>query len=134
MLTSDYTSHYFGSVQSVQVKKLVNGQDANEPPGPSIPVGDNITWTYQVTNTGNIPIIHVALTDDQGLTPRPVGDAGTGNLDPGATWTYEAQSTAAAGQHRNVATVTAVTQQEKTLTDTDPANYTGESAACSIAI
>ena len=134
VLTSDYTSHYYGSVQTVQVKKLVDGQDANDPPGPSIPVGDDIAWTYQVTDTGNVPIIRVALTDDQGVTPRPVGGAGTGNLAPGATWTYEAQSTAVAGQHRNVATVTAVTQQEKTLTDSDPANYTGESAAGSISI
>jgi hypothetical protein len=133
-LTADYPSHYFGWVQSIQVKKFVNGQDAQTRPGPSVRVGSELEWTFEVTNTGNVPIIDVTLTDDQGLRPRPVGGAGRGNLDPDETWRYEATSTARTGTHRNVATVDVLDQLENELTDSDPANYTGEAAPAGISI
>ena len=39
-------------------------------PGPQIPVGDPVTWTYVVTNPGNVAIADVAVTDDQPASPR----------------------------------------------------------------
>ena len=77
-------------------------------PGLELEAGDPITWTYEVTNPGNILIRDVVLVDDQGLVPVFVGgDEGViGDLEPGEIWIYEASSTAVAGLHTNIATVT----------------------------
>jgi len=39
---------------SIDIEKATNGEDADNPTGPLIPVGDTVTWTYVVTNTGNV--------------------------------------------------------------------------------
>jgi len=44
----------------IEIEKATNGQDADSPPGPYIPVGDSVTWTYVVTNTGNVTLNKVA--------------------------------------------------------------------------
>ena len=73
---------------------------------PQLAPGAPVTWTYLVTNTGNVPIpkANVVVTDNQpGVTPVPelngsgfvVGDSNQNNiLDPGETWTYQAMGTA----------------------------------------
>ncbi len=72
-VTDEDPSHYFGEDSSIAVVKFTNGEDANEPVGPLIAVGDDVNWTYQVTNTENAPISDVVLTDDAG-TPDDTGD------------------------------------------------------------
>ncbi|MDP6350564.1 MAG: hypothetical protein QGG58_12465, partial [Chloroflexota bacterium] len=47
----------------IDIEKATNGEDADDPTGPLVPVGDAVTWTYVVTNTGN-----VELTNSGGLT------------------------------------------------------------------
>src|SRR5262249_16630427 len=47
------------------IVKQTNGSDNNAAPGPLVLVGDPVTWTYQVTNTGNVPLPSVAVTDDR---------------------------------------------------------------------
>ena len=55
----------------VQIEKSTNGADADNPPGPFIPVTDEngnptpVTWTYVVTNTGNVTLSGIDVTDDQ---------------------------------------------------------------------
>ena len=39
----------------IDVEKATNGQDADQAPGPEIPVGDPVTWTYGVTNVAGAP-------------------------------------------------------------------------------
>ena len=34
-------------------------------PGPFVPIGSAVTWTYLVTNTGNVPLSAVNVTDDR---------------------------------------------------------------------
>ena len=121
-------SHYFGFVSEIHVEKFVNGEDADTAPGIELAVGDPITWTYEVTNPGNILIRDVTLADDQGLVPALVGgDDGDLELEPGETWIYEATSTAAPGAHLNIATVNGLDLLEEPVTHSDPANYnTGE--------
>jgi uncharacterized repeat protein (TIGR01451 family) len=105
----------FGAVASVGLVILTNGVDYSGGSGPLVPVGSTVTWTYNVTNTGNVPLGGVVVTDDRGFSPSPVlsggfnvGDAdGDGLLDPGETWAYTATGIATAGQSVVTATVTA---------------------------
>lgn len=52
---------------SIDIEKATNGQDADTPTGPMIPVGGDVTWTYVVTNTGDVALSNVLVSDDQGV-------------------------------------------------------------------
>ncbi len=135
VVTGTDPSHYFGTVSAIHIEKSTNGQDADAAPGVLIPVGNPVTWTYAVTNPGNVPIKTLTVTDDQGVVPSFVGgdaDSDT-ELDPGETWTYQATATAVAGQYTNVATVDGFDVLEQPVTDTDPSNYFGFEADIAIA-
>ena len=45
----------------------VAGNDADDPPGPPLPVGSTATFDYLVTNTGNEDLDGLTVTDDQGV-------------------------------------------------------------------
>lgn len=97
-------------VPGIDIEKHTNGADADDPDGldvPEIAPDGTVTWTYYVTNTGQVPFTfdQVAVTDDNGtpgdtsddFTPtfEPSSDAGSdGILSPGETWTYTATGTA----------------------------------------
>lgn len=103
-------SHYFGAIPAIDIEKATNGQDADEPTGPNVTVGDDIRWTYVVTNTGNVPLTNVAVTDDQ-IDAADIDCNGTGSnvvpgpLDPDSSFTCVATGTAVLGQYANVGTV-----------------------------
>ena len=123
-VADDDPSHYFGSVSAIHVEKLTDGLDADEPMGPLIPVGGSVTWTYQVTNAGNVVIKGVELVDDKGVVPQFTGgDDGDEDLEPGELWTYTASGTAVAGQYVNTAIATGLDALENELRDSDPSHY-----------
>ena len=66
-------SNHFGVTGGIDIEKATNGFDADNPTGPAIVVGDTATFTYVVTNTGNLPMGNVVVTDDNG-TPGDTGD------------------------------------------------------------
>src|SRR5690606_21696789 len=69
-VTDDDPSHYYGIIApAITIKKYTNGHDADNAPGPDIPVGDAVTWTYEVKNTGNVTLTNITVTDDQGEEP-----------------------------------------------------------------
>ena len=93
--------------------------------------GSTVTFTYVVTNTGNVPLANVVVTDDKlGPITSFTGDTnGNGLLDLTETWTYTQTATALAGQQTNVGTVTgqdANNPPGTTVTDDNPANYFGD--------
>jgi uncharacterized repeat protein (TIGR01451 family) len=127
-VTDDNPANYFGDLGGVHIVKFVNGQDADSPAGPHVPVGSTVTFTYVVTDTGNAALQNVHVTDDTlGTITSFTGDTnGNGLLDQTETWTYTATATALAGEHTNVATVTAQNVTTAAMvTDDNPANYYG---------
>ncbi len=86
----------------VTIIKKTNGKDANDPNGAGVPIlltGALVTWTYEITNCGNVSVASadVRVSDNQpGVTPSYTsGDANNnGMFDPGETWLYTASGTA----------------------------------------
>ena len=125
-------SHYLGvatPVPGITIEKSTNGVDADSAPGPSIDVGEAVTWTYVVTNTGEVDLTGVIVTDDI------LGDVCTiGDLDIGDSDTCEMTGTATAGQYANVGTAVDNNGDGSTVSATDPSHYFGQDVGASATI
>ncbi|MFL6260548.1 MAG: hypothetical protein ACJ76Y_12610 [Thermoanaerobaculia bacterium] len=119
------TNYVGGGDPGIQLQTLVNGQNANTPPGPSIAVGGAIAWSYVVSNTGPIPLTNVAVSDslDSFITCPQT------SLQPGASMTCASPGTAQACQASNFAKATAKTPGGQSITAIDPAYYVGQPQA-----
>ena len=123
LVTDTDPSHYYGFVSSIDLQKSTNGQDADTPTGPFVPVGDDVTWNYVVTNTGNIDILSFTVTDSD---PSVVIACPTvERILPTQSVSCVASGKAKAGRYENVGTVDALDVLEEPLTDTDPSHYFG---------
>src|SRR4029078_6112863 len=100
--------NHFGAAPAINIVKLTNGNNNDVAPGPSVPVGSTVTFTYVVTNPGNVPLSGVTVRDDNG-TSRNTADAfnptfvggdtnADGLLDTSETWTFTASRIATPGQ------------------------------------
>jgi hypothetical protein len=96
------TSHYFGVKPGIDIEKSTNGFDADLGTGPYIEVGEPVIWTYEITNTGNISLTGIVVTDDQGVA---VSCPNT-SLAPDTAMTCTASGTAVEGQYTNLGSVT----------------------------
>jgi hypothetical protein len=96
--------------------------DANSAPGPLVEPGESVSFRLFVTNTGEVELTDIVLTDsaiDASSCPIPAA------LAPEASFSCDLGPVdAEEGQVTNTATVTA-TAGEETVTDTDSANYYG---------
>lgn len=125
---------------SVDIEKDTNGDDADNPTGPIVPVDSTVTWTYVITNDGELDLTDVVVTDDQGEVPvrDDSTDVGADDiLSVGESWTYTATGVATQGQYANLGTVTGNPRwngQPATdvygdpldpVTDDDPSHYLG---------
>ncbi len=121
---------------AVDIEKSVNSYDADEAPGPDVPAGTTAFFRYVVTNTGNLDLRDVVVTDDRGVAVIcPSGTATIGHLAVGEVVECDGTSIAVAEEYRNVGEVTAwadpppvaaaVQQSPMMVTDSDPANYHG---------
>jgi uncharacterized repeat protein (TIGR01451 family) len=86
-----------------------------------VPVGDPVEWSYQVTNTGNVELTEVAVTDDQGVTVSCPQET----LAVGESMTCDASGVAEPGQYANVGTATGIPPVDATVEDEDPSHYFG---------
>ncbi|WP_194410027.1 DUF7507 domain-containing protein [Microbacterium cremeum] len=145
-VTDDDPSHYFGHFGAIDIEKSTNGEDADEPTGPYVPVGGGVEWTYVVTNTGTVDLSDVTVTDDM-VAATEIDCAGTGSnvipgpLAPEASFTCVATGTAIAGQYANMSDVIGEApdlpnpddpEQPFTVTDDDPSHYFGAAPAVDI--
>ena len=117
-------SHYFGASAEIDIENATNGVDADtQGPQNLIPVGTAVTWTYFVTNTGNLTLTNVEVTDDvRGLI------CVIGTLAPGASATCSDSSVAVEGRYVNVGHVrgnSAIGHRA----DSDPSHYRGIATA-----
>ena len=81
-------------IPGIDIEKSTNGVDADTPDAAAeILAGDVVTWTYEVTNTGEVAFdkSEIVVTDDQEGTITNIIDQGDGDnvLAPGETWVYE---------------------------------------------
>ncbi|MBX3014167.1 MAG: hypothetical protein KF832_21780 [Caldilineaceae bacterium] len=124
-VTATDPSHYFGSGPAIVIKKATNGEDADTPTGPLIPVGGAVTWTYVVTNTGNLPLTGVTVTDDQGVVVTCPQDT----LAPQESITCTGTGIATPGQYANWGSVIGIPPAGSPVTSTDPSHYFGAEPA-----
>ena len=79
-------------------------------PGRILAAGGTASFTYVLTNTGNVPLSSITVKDDNG-TPGNLADDfsatyssgdtnGNSQFDVGETWTYSASRTVAADSSR----------------------------------
>jgi hypothetical protein len=122
------TVTYFFENGSIDLEKWTNGEDADDAPGPFLILGEPVTWSYLVTNTGPIDLEGLIILDDQ---EGEVACPGT-TLAAGASMVCTLVSTAGAqaGQYSNTATVTAQTRDDgvnppRAVSDSDPSHYYG---------
>jgi hypothetical protein len=122
-VTAQDPSHYVGVSAVLDLEKSTNGHDADEPPGPLIPVGQAVHWTYVVTNTGTVPLADVRVLDDQGVEVS----CPKANLEPGESMVCTASGSAVIGPYRNVGTAQARLPEGTAVSATDASHYYGGS-------
>lgn len=126
---------------AIDIKMLTNGVDEEIGTCPEVcvcstltrNVGSTVTWTYVVTNIGDVPLTNVQVQDkrDDGFTTDITIIISNGNndaiLDVGESWTYKATGVAALGDHTNVGQVVASYASGPTdiVMDTHECHYLG---------
>jgi uncharacterized repeat protein (TIGR01451 family) len=129
-------ANYFGAVPEIEVDKTTTGTDthgvSHTGDNITVEIGTTVTWTYTVTNTGNIALSDIVVTDDggPGADFNPTLDASTdvgsdGILSVGESWTYTATGTATPNQYTNVATADGTWDEGQQVSDTDDSGYVG---------
>jgi len=119
--------HLVDANPEVAIDVSTNGDDADSPTGPYVEFDDTVTWTYVVTNPGDLALSSVSVSDDQGATPvfQSGDDNGDGILDTTETWIYTASGMAVAGQYSNTGSASADSPFGETVTASDPSHYFG---------
>lgn len=96
----------YASASAISLVKKTNEVEYDSAPGAQLQIGGDVSWSYEVANTGDTTLVDVKLVDDQeGVIPAPDGFDGV--LDPGESVTYTAKGVASEGEYHNVAVVTA---------------------------
>ena len=129
---------------AIDIEKDTNGLQSDTAPGAQLVEGDPVTWTYEVTNTGDVALLDAVVSD----VPAPVGGilcdiAGDGLFSgsstiplllPGESVTCQATGTAVSGPFANNSSVSgtpvlpdfsdpAVDPADPSTWPTDPATY-----------
>ncbi|HWI32552.1 MAG TPA: SdrD B-like domain-containing protein [Microbacterium sp.] len=97
------TGYGFGE-REAELQVFVDTQtvDADLAPGPYVPVGSPVRWTYTVVNNGDTSISGIVVTDSE----TGAVDCPSTTLAPAATMDCVVDGVAVAGQYENTGTVT----------------------------
>jgi uncharacterized membrane protein len=123
--TDDAT--YFGAIPSIQLVKSISVDnstwfDVTTPPGITVAEGTDVYFKFEITNTGNVDLTNITLTDD---TYTLTGLVLPSTLAPDEVFTYYlGPVTAQINQHTNNATTTGVSNNV-TYSDSHLSNYFG---------
>lgn len=107
---------------AIDVEKSTNGDDADLPPGPMLDLGAPVTWEYLVTNTGDVRLTGIRVTDDK----EGAVDCPKTALDPGESMVCTKVGVASTQPnfgYENTATAVGRTPGGKQVRDTDPSHY-----------
>jgi hypothetical protein len=121
-------SHYFGIVPAIHIEKYTNGFDADTPPGSTLIVGQDVSWSYSVQNSGNITLTDVIVVDDNGTESDSGDDVVVCQiiaLGPGIEEICHDSATVVLNQYANVATATGRPPIGALVSDTDKSHYLG---------
>jgi len=119
---------YITSKPSISVVKKTNGGNVG-----NIMVGDKITWTYLLTNTGNTLLTNITVTDDkEGEISNCVGDGSLTALSPTKSITCTKVGTAILGAYKNSVVVEAKDTEDKTVNAQDSSSYVGKEVPVSL--
>ncbi len=134
VVTDTATADYGVVVPGIHVDKTVGATGV--PPADEITVssGTDVTYHYAVTNTGNVPLQAVTLSDDTAPCTSPTftgGDTnGDGLLDLTETWTYTCTAPATA----DVVDTATVTGLPTLVTPTGPAVTDSDQATVNVVL
>ena len=118
-------------VPAIDIEKLTNNVQADDASQAQvIQMGEDVTWTYIVENTGDANLTNVTVTDDQEGPVTVITNRTNGNadniLEPGEIWTYTLTGTAQSGLYENQGSVNGTAPNGAVVQDTDLSHYRGE--------
>jgi hypothetical protein len=130
------TSSYFGANPQIDIVKKTVGTDGTEGDNVFVITGGTVTWKYVVTNTGNVALSNVTVTDNKGVDIDCDGGTNTAtdhiiaSLGIGASVTCTAtgtNSTPAGSWYNNTGTASGSYTDSgghtRTATDSDTSAY-----------
>ena len=131
-VASSLLNAFVGPIPDISVVKYTNGLDADSVTGPILEVGNPVTWTYVVRNTGTDVLRNVVLTDDKvalNNASECVPASSLSSFAVGAVMTCTKTGLAMLGQYVNTAIVTGTGtfNPSQQVTDTNPSHYFGVS-------
>ena len=109
------------SKPSIDIDMLTNGGD-----GKNIIVGDSVTWSYSLKNSGNVPLIDIVIIDEkEGNITNCSGGGSLSLLNPTKSMVCTKVGVAILGNYSSSATVTARENDDKLVTDSATSSYIG---------
>ena len=122
---------------SIAINKVTSAGDLPGGDDYTFLVGTAITWTYTVSNNGNVALTDITLTDDVlgDITDSATFTEQSGNgddiFDIGEIWVFTMAGEATADDYSNIGTVTGNYGEEE-VSAFDPSGYFGASPLISI--
>lgn len=106
----------------ISLETLVNSQDADTPPGPTLEVGDTASFVYRVNNSGDTALSAVTVSDDSGLSVS----CARSTLAAGESMDCSASALVQEGAYASTGQVSAQAPDGSSVQASDPVNYLGE--------
>ena len=119
-INTTFDAGMFEVIPDIDIEKSTNGEDADNKTGPYIRLNYEVVWDFNVTNTGNVNLTDIEVTDDE------LGLIGTiPLLQPGQSHVLTESGNASLGQYENNATAVGVPPTGPNVTDSDTSHYFG---------